>query len=191
MKKKMSSLFAVLLTFGMVLGLTACGGDSGSGGGGGDSGSTSSKKVTGEPFETSLMSALTPSGWMAFPKADYFGDYPDEPGDPHGIRLHKGAKEEFDQFTTPGIQIDYFEDGTEMYDTKLWYEDIEEMDPITTGDYTWEAFSTESEDTDIIVLSTTEPKQIQVTIFPTLGDKAKISLKDADVQAILSSIAIK
>ena len=52
---------------------------------------------------------------MAFHKADFFEEYPDEPGDPHGLRIHKGAKEELDQLSTPGIQVDYYPEDTELY----------------------------------------------------------------------------
>lgn len=180
MKKKMRTVLATILAFGMIAGLTAC--DGGGAGGG---------KVKGETYETSLMTFLVPDGWTAFPKADFFEQYPDEPGDPHGLRMHKGAKDEFDQFSTPGIQIDYFETETEMYDVKQLYEDAEDIEPFTTGDYTWEGFTATTADTDLIVIHAKEPHKINVNIFPSLGDKEKITLKDADVQAILSNIVVK
>ena len=51
-----------------------------------------SADVKGEVYETSLISVLVPEGWMAFPSADIFDEYPDEPGDPHGVRIHKCEK---------------------------------------------------------------------------------------------------
>ncbi len=203
--KKSRKILAFLLAVVMLVGMTACAKGGGKAGGGASDGGASQGAVSGEnsgkengapaeikgeTYETSLISALCPEGWMAFHKADFFEEYPDEPGDPHGLRIHKGAKEELDQLSTPGIQVDYYPEDTEMYDSKEFYEDAKELEPFTTGDYTWEGFSATSAGMKLMVLTVREPYQLEVTIFPELGDQT-ISLDDADVQAILSSITVK
>ena len=174
MKKIISLFLTVLLT----LSLTACGGEP-----------KSPADVKGEVYETSLISVLVPEGWMAFPSADIFDEYPDEPGDPHGVRIHKGAKNEWSQFTTPGIQIEYTPADKQLMVLKDFYEDAEDLEPLTTGDYTWQGFSATSLSTKLLVLWVTEPYQIQISIFPEMGKKP-ITLQDADVQAILMSIKV-
>lgn len=63
-----------------------------------------------------------------------------------------------------------------------------DLEPVTIGDYTWNGFTGKSIGTPIAVLWTGEEgeDQIQLTICLKNGDK--ISLEDADVQAIIASI---
>ena len=141
-------------------------------------------------YESSLMSATVPDGWMAFPGADFFQNYPDEPGDPHVIRMHKGATTDWDQFTTPGLQMNYMESDRLMTVPKDVYHDVKDLDPIVIGDTVWQGFSAVSADVPLIVLWTTKPHQIQIVIWPNM-EKGTVSLEEADVQMIIRSIKIK
>lgn len=141
-------------------------------------------------YESSLISAAVPEGWMAFPGADFFRNYPDEPGDPHVIRIHKGAVDEWDQFTTPGLQINYTESGSTMTVLKNIYQDVKDLEPVAIGDAVWQGFSAVSAGVPLTVLWITEPHQIQLFIWPQM-EKGSVSLEDADVQKIIGSIKIK
>ena len=141
-------------------------------------------------YESSLISATVPDGWMAFPGADFFRNYPDEPGDPHVIRIHKGATNEWDQLTTPGLQINYMESDRPMTVLKDIYRDVKDLAPIMIGDAVWQGFSSVSADVPLIVLWMTKPHQIQIFIWPDM-EKGSILLEEADVQMIISSIKIK
>ena len=186
MKKKYQRVVAMLVIAMMIL-LPGCG-------------KTDSKEVAkegtevaeikGETYETSLLSVLVPEGWMAFPKADIFEEYPDEPGDPSGLLIYKGAQDDLDAFTKPGITIDYYPPEKTMVSPKSYYDDAKDLDPITTGEYTWEGFTATSLDKPLTVLSVTEPYQIQVSVWTDVDD-GHISLEDADLQAILASLKIK
>lgn len=183
--KKMMVLLAVLLA------MTGCGKSDSAGNAKGAAGEeTKAVEIKGETYETSLLSVLVPEGWMAFPKADVFEDYPDEPGDPSGLLIYKDAKDDFDIFTKPGITIDYYTPDKTMVSPKSYYADAKDLEPITTGEYTWEGFTATSLDKPLAVLSMTEPYQIQVSVWTEMDD-GKISLEDADLQAILASIKIK
>ena len=79
------------------------------------------------------------SRWVeGFSGADFFGDYPDEPWDPHVIRIHKGAAGEMDQFKTQGLQINYTESDRPMTVLKDFYHDVKDLDPIMIGDAVWQ-----------------------------------------------------
>lgn len=109
------------------------------------------------------ISVLIPDGWMAFSKSDFFEEYPDEPGDLSGLMIYKDAKDDWDQFTKPGLTI---------------------------GGCKWQGFTATSMEKPMAVVWTTEPNQIMVTCW-LQADEGFISVDDADVQAILASITVK
>lgn len=178
----MKKIAALLLALVMLVTLAACG----------EKAPQKPEDVTGETYETSLLTALVPDGWMAFVKSDVFQDYPDEDGDPTGVRIYKDAKSEWDMFSKPGVLIDYYPNSdTSLEYLKAWYDNAEDIDAITVGKYTWEGFKGESaEEPTLVLLTETDAGQIQVTM--TLESSGgKIALEDADVQAIITSITIK
>lgn len=141
-------------------------------------------------YESSLISVTVPDGWMAFPGADFFKNYPDEPGDPHVIRIHKGATCELDQLNTPGLQINYTESDRHMTVLKDIYDDVKDLNPLMIGDIVWQGFSAVSSDVPMTVLWATEPHQIQIFIWTDM-EKGSVLLEDSDVQTIIGSIKIK
>lgn len=149
-----------------------------------------SAEVSGETFDGGNISVLVPDGWMAFHGVDYFEDY-DEGYDPNVVNVVKDGEDEFSMFTNPYIQIYYYGADSDMYVAKELYEDAEDIDPITLGNYTWEGFTAESLDMPFTLLYTEDgDDQFQVTIW-TKTDEGEISLDDADAQAIIASIAAK
>ncbi len=179
---------AMVLALGMVLSLAGCGNK-------GEYSTTSGSaaapvEIKGEIYETSMMSVLIPDGWMAFPKSDIFEEYPDEPGNPSGLLIYKGAKEEWDQFTKPGLTINYYTPDTTLVILKDYYDDVKDLKDMTIGGRTWQGFTATSLDTPVAVVWTTEPDQIEVNCW-LQTDEGSISVDDADVQAILASITIK
>ena len=146
--------------------------------------------ITGETFDGGNISALVPDGWMGFHGADYFEEYA-EGYDPNVIQIAKGAKSEWDLFSKPYIMISYFgSDNPMMEPTKEFYEEAADIEPITIGNYTWNGFTGKSIGTPIAVLWTGEEAADQIQITMCLENGDKISLEDADVQAIIASINI-
>lgn len=147
--------------------------------------------VKGETFGDGNVSALVPTGWMGFNGADFFQDY-EEGYDPNVIQIAKGAKSEFDLFSKPYIQINYYGAETSMAEPYSdLYDDVVELDPVSIGSRTWNGFTAKSADLPIAILWTEDGEdQYQLTIWLESGN-SKISLEDAEVKAIIASIAAK
>ena len=147
--------------------------------------------VKGETFDGGNVTALVPKGWMGFHGADFFQDY-EEGYDPNVIQIAKGAKSEFDLFSKPYIQINYYGAETSMAEPYSGlYEDATELEPVAIGSYTWNGFTATSGGVPMAMLWTEDgEEQFQLTIWLENGNE-KLSLDDAEVQAIIASIAAK
>lgn len=157
--------------------------------GGGGAQATDPAEVKGETYDAGNVSALVPTGWKAFPATDLFDEY-DGDNNPNTLYIYKGAKNEFDMFSCPGITINYYEDATSFMSAKSFYDDAADIDPVELGAYTWNGYTATSVDYPYTILEGTDGEAaIQVSILMENGDK-KISLEDVDVQAIIASIAV-
>lgn len=182
MKKMTALLLTAVLSTAILAGC--------SGGSSGDSSSPAPADIKGETFEGGNISALVPEGWMGFHGMDYFDEY-EEGYDPNVIQICKGAESEWDQLTTPYVMISYFGLDNPMFEpSKDFYEEGADLEPITLGDYTWKGFTAKSLDTPIAILWTGEEGSEQIQLMICLENEGKISLEDADVQAIIASINI-
>jgi len=141
----------------------------------------------GELYDAGNVTVLVPAGWKAFPQSDVFAE---EEGamNPDVIRVCKGGETDWDLFTKPSIQINYWGPSvTGLPTDKDWYEDAKDLEPITTGDHHWTGFQGASMGSKLIVLFEDLGNiQYQATIWYETDD-GSISLEDADVQAILAS----
>ena len=156
----------------------------------GGSAPTDPADVKGKTFGDGNISALVPDGWMGFHGMDYFDEY-EEGYDPNVIQICKGAESEWDQLSTPYVMVTYFSPDNPMYEpSKDYYEEGADLEPFTTGSYTWKGFTAKSLDTPIAMLWTGEYGEGQIQLMICLENGEKISLDDVDVQAILTSISI-
>lgn len=178
MKKNIVFMLAAVLLTAMFAGCS------------GAPGETDSENITGETFDGGNISALVPDGWMGFHGVDFFEEY-EEGYDPNVIQIAKGAKSERDQFSTPYVMISYYGPDNPMFEpSKDYYDEGADLEPITLGDYTWKGFTAKSLDTPIAMLWTGEQGSGQILVTLCLENGDKISLEDADVQAIIASIQI-
>ena len=184
MKKTLVIGMVLLLSISMLAG---CGG----GGGGGSTDKSpaagSPAGAKGETHSAENISALVPDGWKAFP----FYSGGDE--SPNTFSIHKGALSTMDQRYTPGVQIQFFPggEGFGSNNQKDMYDDVEDMAPLTLGDYTWTGFFGVSSGRPFALLWTDSGSdKIQVTVWTEVEDEV-ITLLDWDVQAIISSIKPK
>ena len=152
-------------------------------------GGAGTAQTSGETFDAGNVNALVPEGWMAFTASDLLDEYEGDTNT-NSFSIYKGAQYEFDQLTKPGLQITYYDKDTTMMEPwKDLYEDTEDISPFTLGAYTWEGFTGKSSDYPIAVLWTEDgDEQFQVNIWLENGGQ-KLTLEDADVQAILTSIS--
>ena len=183
MKNNLLKLVSVLLCVVLcaVL-LTACGEQAAPA-------ATDPAEVTGETFDAGKVSALVPNGWKAFPQHDVFSDDA-KAMLPDVINIIKGGSSDTDMFTKPYIRFDFGDAEKTLYFTdKDFYDDVADLEPITTGEHTWNGFSCTSLGYKMIILCCEDGDlQYQATIY-TEQSNGKISLDDADVQAILASVA--
>ena len=76
--------------------------------------SPSSAEIEGEFFSAENVKAVVPEGWMAFTIADVFSDV-EGAKDPDVIQICKGAESDFDLFTNPYVQINYYGPDVEFF----------------------------------------------------------------------------
>ena len=179
MKKTISLLLALL----MVLSTAACGG-----GGGKTSGEP--ETVKGETYNAGSVSALVPNGWKAFGAVDQWAEK-EGTMKPDYIQIGKGAKEDFDLFSKPSVNIQYYDESTDMIvPDKSFYEETKDVADIELGGRIWSGYTGKSMGAPLMLLWTGEAggDQFQVVIWMDMGD-GTISVEDADVQAIIASIA--
>ena len=172
MKKTLSLVLLAAMLFTCVFAFTACG-DSGNGGGG---------KVSAVPYDVGNFTVDVPDGWTAFP----------EEGNPDTITLSKGGQSAIDLMSAPSIKIDFYSDYRELMSAPLssFYENVEEFEAKKIGDtYTWEGFKATSGNYPLAMFWTlNDDVDVQIAIWTEMGGKT-ISVDDADVQAIIASIA--
>lgn len=194
----MKKLSCTLLTLTLLLSLGACG----------DRGGTSSpaastapaaqtasaqapaggSSTAGEAYDTGNFKVLVPDGWKAFPQHDVFSDDPNAMN-PNIIQIGKGAASDMDLYSKPAITVNYAGRGTTMMaPSRDFYDDVEDMADITTGDHVWSAFRCVSMGQKLYMLFEDQGKiQFQAAVtYET--DGGSVSLDDADVRAILASI---
>lgn len=144
--------------------------------------------VTGEIYDTGDFSALVPTGWLAIPSTDVFAE---EEGalDATAISICKDGESDLDLFYKPYVRFDYYDPYTEMMKpSSEWYENVEDIEPFTTGTHTWSGFKAEDDYGKMAVLWAEEGDyQYQATVWLEVSGNT-ITLEDADVLAILESV---
>lgn len=196
-KNTMKKIIAMLLALSMMTAFTACGGDKDKEPAGDQSSTaekadagTDSGEISGETFDAGNVNVMVPGGWKAFPVSDVFSEE-ENATDPNAIQIAKGAESEWDLFSKPYLDIDFYDAETSGLITpdKEWYDNAVDISPVTTGDLTWEGFTAVSFEVPMTIIWTTdsEGNQYQVTVWTEMSD-GTISLDDADVQAILASL---
>lgn len=128
-KKNIQKCFLLILALAMLLALTACGGTP-----------EDPSEVKGETFDAGNISALAPKGWKAFPVSDLFDEYEGD-NNPNSMQICKDADDEWDLLSKPYIMITYYDPETSFLSAKDWYDDAEDIESFTLGNYTWEGYT--------------------------------------------------
>jgi len=193
----MKKLLAIMLVFVMCLGIfTACGSKTDSKASkkksdaavSDDNGSKDGSSVKGDDYYTGTFKVFVPKGWGAVQVKDYAEE--GSPVDPDAIRIVKDGTSEADVFSKPNVMINYAGPDTEMVPvSKDFYDEPEDVEPVIAGDITWEGYKCKSMDYPMYVLYYEDGgNQYQATVWYEIGSN-KISIDDADVLAILASVA--
>lgn len=173
----MKKLFALMLAILMLMSLAACGGEEGG------------KKAEPTEYNAGNVKVMVPGGWKAFQVKDIFGDDPNG-ADPDKINVVKGGKSETDLFTCPYIQISHNDPSVTMVPpTKDFYDNAEDLDPITAGGMTWTGFQAESLGSKIAILWATDANghQFQFSCFIE-ATSGSFKVTDGDFLEILGSV---
>jgi len=147
------------------------------------------ENIGGELYDAGNVTVLVPAGWKAFPETDVFAEEEDAMN-PDVLNVSKGGQAEMDLFSKPYVRINYYGPSIQMGSPDAsWYEDVKDIEPFTAGDHEWQGFTCDSLGTALAILWCEEGNiQYQASIFLGSGDDT-ISHEDADVQAILASVA--
>jgi len=135
-------------------------------------------------FESGNFRVKVPEGWKAFLGTDSSGKQT-----PNKVHIYKGITFETDIFTNVGITVCFFENEKSYFSPKSFYNNIEDREAFTLGDYTWSCYTCTSLDYPYTMLDGKKNGHIfQVMILMKNGED-EITLDDTDVQLIIGSIA--
>lgn len=149
-------------------------------------------QVKGETFDVGNYTVLVPEGWKAFPVKDFWSD--DENAvDVDQVNIVKGGETDLDVLSKPMIQIVHYEPDYILLSARDYYENTEDVAPISVGALTWEGFSAEDlYGAPMVILTAKAPDghQYQASLFYQT-DAGSYQLTDAGLLAILASVAAK
>ena len=189
MKKILTFILVLLLGITMLAG---CGNGGSNSGGNNDgtandsSSNQTSAEVTGETRDNGLISVFVPDGWW------YHEEMLNGEPNPGKVVIYKGAKNEYDLINCAGMHITHLATRDPYVPMKSSsYSDVKDLEPMTLANGVWEGFSGERSGAPYIILWDSENVDFQVALQlkAAVGDAA-ISLDDADVQAIITSIVL-
>ena len=153
--------------------------------------SSESSEDSDENHSTRIFSVFVPKGWEISPF------YASGKVDPNVLGVHKGAANDYSGGLIPGMQISYRKGTGERLPIKSFYNEVEDMEPMVIGSYTWQGFTSYQKYTDTVLMpltiiwTTVGDDAIQVGLFAPRGERgsvSQVSLDDADVIAIIASI---
>ena len=201
--------FCILLSFMLMLSITACGGDDepketekNDNGKPGTSVSTepdtTASEITGEIYDTGELRALVPDGWAAFPIPDVFADEPDAVKT-SCFYIIKGGVSDRDIHANPYIRLECLEPDAQIADPDPALDkNVEDVGPLNLGDHSWNGYVFEDcfggygkpviGKMAVLWTEAGSTRYEAVIRLEFNGQKEKISLEDDDVQAILASV---
>jgi len=151
--------------------------------------------ITGELYDTGEFQVFVSEGWRIFPVTDPFAD--GRPVKTDCIQLNKGGESDWHVFEKPYLQLDYFSPDEPIEqsspDPALW-RDIEEYPPMQFGDLIWNGYAADNYHGRArigrfaILWTEQDGHHYQALICFKSGGES-IRLEDADVQAVLASLA--
>ncbi len=149
-----------------------------------------SQNVSGDTVSAGTVSALCPDGWTSIGAPDMTSSDSSATAD-NEIRFVKGGSSEEDILTNAYIDIIYYAEGSEIMeiDPTEWYDNVEEIEEFTTGNYTWAGYSAQSLGVPFVYMRCeTDGNTLEVYLYTREGSENSASITDEDVLSILESI---
>lgn len=191
MKHRIAVVLGIIMIF--AVSLCACG----KGGG----------AAKGEAIDVGDFTVKAPDNWMVLVQTDMFGEKDAKGNFPKrtdAIGLIKDGKEEFDQFTNPVLYIYYYPGATaaeKAESTKAWsFGSVTDLAPITINGKECVTYEEKQESSlnegeyfvyQYVFYPINDTDCIQFTVPIDMIEFKGISVEDADVKAIMESVALK
>lgn len=177
MKQRIAIALAILMV--CILALSGCG----------------QKEIKGEIIDAGQVSALCPEGWVNVPVEDFVSTQQEGESilDPTRLQFDKISKSQENEFLTLGVWIYYYpkETNTENLFVNSFSLKSEAWGPKEIDGRTWEGFvGLDLGERNATIWTEDDNAKFYVRVVLEV-DKEKVSLDDADVQAILASIEAK
>lgn len=109
---------------------------------------------------------------------------------PKKVHIFKDAKLETDIFTHSGITVCFFDSDDIYVSPKFIYDNVEDMEAFTLGAYTWNGYTCTSLGYPYTMLEATHNGCVFQVMLLMKNGEHEISLYDADVRAVIESIAV-
>ena len=152
-------------------------------------------EISGEIYSTGEFQAFVPEGWRTYPITDPFAE-----GDPvktDCFFLNKGGERDWHVSQKPYIRLEHFGPGEEIDEPipdPALERDVEECPALRFGDLTWNGYAANSYHGRArigrfaILWTEKDNHKYQAFVWFQSGGEG-IRLEDADLQAILASLA--
>ena len=129
-------------------------------------------------FETESFCFVLPQGWNAFKVNERV------------VQVCKGGVSANDILRFPYFQLNFSGDAYMLPPSKSGYYDVIDIEPLTLGKYTWRGFECDSMGFRVAMLWTGEGK-MQFQMSANLETpQGKITVTDAEITEMLSSISV-
>lgn len=139
--------------------------------------------MNGQLFDNGVLSVFVPSGWILF-----YGIDSDGKKSPKKLHIYKDAQTDLDVFSKVGITICFYDKNEILLPTRLFYDNVQDIEPFELGGYLWKGFTCTSLNYPYTMIETTHNgATFQVMILMKNGEY-EILPDDADVKMILESL---
>lgn len=140
--------------------------------------------MSGKLFSNGIFGVFVPAGWNCFYGIDSEGKTT-----PKKLHIYKDAQTEFDIFTHAGLTICYYGKDEHFLSPKFFYDHVQDLEPFECGHYQWNGYTCTSMGYPYTMLTAMANGAVFYVMVLTQNGEHQISLQDADVRAILESIA--
>lgn len=188
MKKFLALALVVLMSLTV---LCACGGGSVDAPNGGDS---NGNKAADNSKNVGDFTIGVPNGWYYLAQTDMFGETDEDGNYPlktDAVGLIKDGSSEFDAFSKPTLYIYLYDaESIDVETSKIWYEDVEDIDGLMINGTLCNAFTGSSSDYvyTIIFYPISAEKTFQINVPTDWAGNGGVTVEEA--MPILESLAL-
>ena len=140
--------------------------------------------MEGEVYCNGVISVFVPEDWKVFNGAGQGEETLKK------IHIYKNVENEMDVFFKAGITVCYYGENDIYLTSRGFYDNVEDIETFTLGDYTWSGYTCTSLGYPYTILEAFKGDiKLQVMVLKENREN-KISMDDDDVKAIIESIKV-